>query len=153
MKKIIKLTESDLTRIIKRVINESSNGVNDERYERMMDKLVMTYYSKVKYRKQGSTIFMFVGDTFSKTHRVRNSEFKKSNVIMWYSSFDDRLTIDLSTLKPLELILPSLNDVKMIKYFIKSMTKLFTDKFGFTPRIVHIGDKLIMDKIDSTPDI
>jgi hypothetical protein len=153
MKKIIKLTESDLTRIIERVINESSNGENDKRYERMIDKLVMSYYPKVKYRKQGSVTYIFVGDTFSRAYRVRNGEFKKSNTIMSYSSFDDRLSINLSALKPLEPILPILNDVKMIKYFIKSMTKLFADKFGFTPRIVHISDKSIMDKIESTPDI
>ena len=153
MKKVIRLTESDLTRIIERVINDSSNGENDKRYERMIDKLVMTYYPKVKYRKQGSATYIFVGDTFSRSYRVRNGEFKTPNTIMSYSSFDDRLSINLSALKPLEPILPILNDVKMIKYFIKSMTKLFADKFGFTPRIVHISDKTIMDKIESTPDI
>ena len=153
MKKVIRLTESDLTRIIERVINESSNGENDKRYERMIDKLVMSYYPKVKYRKQGSVTYIFVGDTFSRAYRVRNGEFKTPNTIMSYSSFDDRLSINLSALKPLEPILPILNDVKMIKYFIKSMTKLFADKFGFTPRIVHISDKTIMDKIESTPDI
>ena len=153
MKKVIKLTESDLTRIVRRVINESSD--EDRRYERIIDKLVMSYYSDVKYRKQGSSIFVFKGKTFSKHHRVRNDEYKKSNIIMVYETMGDRLTIFVSNFKSLESIIPgiNLNDIKMIKYFIKSMTKLFTDKFGFTPKNVGMDDKIIMDKIRSTPDI
>ena len=67
----------------------------------------------------------------------------------------DRLTIFVSNFKSLESIIPgiNLNDIKIIKYFIKSMTKLFTDKFGFTPKNVGMDDKIIMDKIRSTPDI
>jgi hypothetical protein len=67
----------------------------------------------------------------------------------------DRLIIFRTELKSLESILPilNLNDVKMIKYFIKSMTKLFVNKFGITPKYVGIDDKIIMDKIGSTQDI
>ena len=149
MKKIIKLTESDLTHIVNRVINESSD--EDKKYERMIDKLVMSYYSDIKYRKRGSSIFVFKGKTLRQLYHNDH----EPNTIMVYSSMGDHLLVFRREFKSLESILPilNLNDLKMIKYFIKSMTKLFTNKFGFTPKYVDMDDKIIMDKIRSAQDI
>lgn len=148
MKKIIKLTESDLTRIVNRVINESSD--EDKRNELLIDRLVMTYYSNIKYVKDRSNIYVYRGKTLRKQYRNGH----QPNTIMSYSSFGDRLTIFRSELVSLNYIIPNFkNNIKMIKYFIKSMTKLFTEKFGFTPNYVGIDDRSIMDKIESISDI
>jgi hypothetical protein len=148
MKKIIKLTESDLIRIVNRVINESSD--EDKRYELLIDRLVMTYYSNIKYKKEGSNIYVYRGKTLRKQYR----NGYKPNTIMSYSPFGNRLTIFRSELELLNVIIPMIkNNIKMIKYFIKSMTKLFTEKFGFTPKYVGIDDRSIMDKIESISDI
>jgi hypothetical protein len=147
MKKIIKLTESDLTIIVNRVINESSD--EDKRYERIADKFVTTYYSDIKYRKQGSTIHVYRGKTLRKQYRNDH----KPNTIMQYSEMDGRLIIFRTELKSFDVILPMFqNDIIMIKYFIKSMTKLFVNKFGITPNYVVIDDKMIMDKVRSIPN-
>jgi len=147
MKKIIKLTESDLTRIVNRVINESSD--EDKRYERIADKFVTTYYSDIKYRKQGSTIHVYRGKTLRKQYHNDH----KPNTIMQYSEMDGRLIIFRTELKSFDVILPMFqNDIIMIKYFIKSMTKLFVNKFGITPNYVVIDDKMIMDKVRSIPN-
>jgi hypothetical protein len=72
---------------------------------------------------------------------------------MQYSEMDGRLIIFRTELKSFDVILPMFqNDIIMIKYFIKSMTKLFVNKFGITPNYVVIDDKMIMDKVRSIPN-
>jgi hypothetical protein len=72
---------------------------------------------------------------------------------MKYSEMDGRLIIFRTELKSFDVILPMFqNDIIMIKYFIKSMTKLFVNKFGITPNYVVIDDKMIMDKVMSIPN-
>lgn len=61
MKKIIRLTERDLTRLVKRVINENKESVTD--YEEVMNELLSDFVYEIKEKiKEFEKAFNVVGN-------------------------------------------------------------------------------------------
>jgi len=104
MKKIIKLTESDLTRIVKRVIKENEDEYGKEQFSEKIDKLNVELYNYYEYSQN------FINEITNKlnllTDEITNSNLSNDDKEVLYYDLDD---YEDGYLYPLSRVLGKIN--------------------------------------------
>ena len=104
MKKTIKLTESDLTNLIKRVVKENENKYGEEQFSEKIDELNVELHNYYKYSQN------FINEITNKlnllTDEITNSNLSNDDKEVLYNDLDD---YEDGYLYPLSRVLGKIN--------------------------------------------
>jgi len=148
MKKVIRLTESDLIRIVKRVINEDEEDlglphpnkkepyIKEEQFFTILNKLFNILYKKVKHKEDEANQRLSI---YNGNKLIRYSKDLRNNtIIMDYYPKDESLWISMFIYSNIKRFFPQVSDNLLFLDFFK---KWFSDKFGIMPKNVYITNE------------
>jgi len=103
--------------------------ITEEQFFDILDNVFEVSYPKLKTKKIGGMVYVYHG------YKLIRYSMNNSNYIMQFVLDKDELWIDSRVYIRMKKIFPSVTDNLLFYDFFK---KWFSDRFGMTPKEVHI---------------